>query len=147
MKKALFLIATIPLVTACVSTNVDVPRDHPANPAAPVAQLASTPALVTTASSAEETAPGRHQHGHDQHGEHDQHGGHEQHKPTPATSAGTPRAAAAAPVASAGATKQSDKPPAEVWTCPMHPEVSKSGPGQCPICGMNLVKRAPGRAK
>jgi YHS domain-containing protein len=24
------------------------------------------------------------------------------------------------------------------WTCPMHPEVHKTGPGQCPVCGMNL---------
>lgn len=28
----------------------------------------------------------------------------------------------------------------EVWTCPMHPQIRKSEPGQCPICGMNLVK-------
>jgi len=25
------------------------------------------------------------------------------------------------------------------YTCPMHPEVIKDGPGQCPKCGMNLV--------
>ncbi|MCA0398839.1 MAG: copper-translocating P-type ATPase [Bacteroidetes bacterium] len=25
------------------------------------------------------------------------------------------------------------------YTCPMHPEIVKLGPGQCPICGMNLV--------
>jgi YHS domain-containing protein len=24
------------------------------------------------------------------------------------------------------------------WTCPMHPEIHQAGPGQCPICGMNL---------
>jgi P-type Cu+ transporter len=34
-------------------------------------------------------------------------------------------------------------PPAPVmtgtqWTCPMHPEVLKDGPGDCPICGMAL---------
>jgi Cu(I)/Ag(I) efflux system membrane fusion protein len=28
----------------------------------------------------------------------------------------------------------------EVWTCPMHPQVRKDQPGQCPICGMTLVK-------
>lgn len=33
--------------------------------------------------------------------------------------------------------------PEEVWTCPMHPEVRESGPGKCPICGMDLVKEAP----
>lgn len=26
------------------------------------------------------------------------------------------------------------------WTCPMHPEVIKSSPGNCPICGMTLEK-------
>lgn len=25
------------------------------------------------------------------------------------------------------------------WTCSMHPQVNKPGPGQCPICGMDLV--------
>ncbi len=29
-----------------------------------------------------------------------------------------------------------------VWTCSMHPEVEKSEPGQCPICGMDLIKRS-----
>ena len=27
---------------------------------------------------------------------------------------------------------------AAVWTCPMHPEVRRPGPGHCPICGMAL---------
>ena len=37
-------------------------------------------------------------------------------------------APAAAPVA---------EPPAEAteWTCPMHPEIRRAGPGACPICG------------
>jgi hypothetical protein len=26
------------------------------------------------------------------------------------------------------------------WTCPMHPEVISDKPGQCPKCGMDLVK-------
>jgi len=25
------------------------------------------------------------------------------------------------------------------WICPMHPSVIREGPGQCDICGMNLV--------
>lgn len=29
----------------------------------------------------------------------------------------------------------------EVWTCSMHPEVIRDGPGTCPICGMNLIKK------
>ena len=146
MKKVhLFSIAFISLLSACVSTNVDVPRDHPANPAAPVAQLALTPALATTAPAAQETAPAARQRGQGEHGGHEQHGGHDQHAPTPAASGSTPRAAAPVPVTEA--TKQADKPAAEVWTCPMHPEIAKSGPGQCPICGMNLVKRGPGKTQ
>lgn len=27
------------------------------------------------------------------------------------------------------------------WTCAMHPEVRRDGPGQCPICGMALIER------
>ncbi len=27
------------------------------------------------------------------------------------------------------------------WTCPMHPEVSQPGPGNCPKCGMVLIPR------
>lgn len=30
------------------------------------------------------------------------------------------------------------------WTCTMHPQVSKPGPGKCPICGMDLVPREKG---
>lgn len=25
------------------------------------------------------------------------------------------------------------------WTCPMHPEVVRDAPGECPECGMSLV--------
>jgi thioredoxin-like negative regulator of GroEL len=28
------------------------------------------------------------------------------------------------------------------YTCPMHPEVVRSEPGRCPICGMNLVPKS-----
>ena len=29
------------------------------------------------------------------------------------------------------------------WTCPMHPEIVKDGPGDCPICGMALEPMVP----
>lgn len=32
----------------------------------------------------------------------------------------------------------------EVWSCPMHPSVVSDHPGDCPICGMRLEKRAIG---
>src|SRR5262245_56701856 len=30
---------------------------------------------------------------------------------------------------------------AGTWTCPMHPEIVRDGPGSCPICGMALEPR------
>ncbi|HSR00271.1 MAG TPA: heavy metal translocating P-type ATPase [Sphingomicrobium sp.] len=30
-----------------------------------------------------------------------------------------------------------------IWTCPMHPQVRKDGPGSCPICGMALEPLEP----
>jgi Cu+-exporting ATPase len=29
-------------------------------------------------------------------------------------------------------------PPGTIYTCPMHPEIERAGPGDCPICGMAL---------
>lgn len=29
----------------------------------------------------------------------------------------------------------------ELYTCPMHPEIIRNAPGNCPICGMTLVKK------
>ena len=28
---------------------------------------------------------------------------------------------------------------ASVWTCSMHPQVRSDGPGDCPLCGMDLI--------
>ncbi|MEO5611588.1 MAG: copper-translocating P-type ATPase [Sphingomicrobium sp.] len=30
-----------------------------------------------------------------------------------------------------------------IWTCPMHPQIRRSGPGACPICGMALEPLEP----
>lgn len=38
-------------------------------------------------------------------------------------------------------TEDSDSASGSEWTCPMHPQISRDGPGQCPICGMDLVER------
>ena len=27
------------------------------------------------------------------------------------------------------------------YTCPMHPEIVRDAPGNCPICGMTLVEK------
>ncbi len=36
-----------------------------------------------------------------------------------------------------------DVPEGTQWTCPMHPEVVRDGPGDCPICGMALEPMTP----
>ena len=48
--------------------------------------------------------------------------------------------------------RSADKAPAEdpstgtatVWTCSMHPQIALPEPGQCPICGMDLIPREGG---
>ncbi len=34
---------------------------------------------------------------------------------------------------------ESAKPKIKYWTCSMHPQIHMSGPGKCPICGMDLI--------
>src|SRR5215467_5908816 len=31
----------------------------------------------------------------------------------------------------------------QLWTCPMHPQIVRDGPGSCPICGMALEPLTP----
>lgn len=38
--------------------------------------------------------------------------------------------------------KASDGEQADTYTCPMHPQIVRNEPGTCPICGMDLVKKA-----
>lgn len=33
--------------------------------------------------------------------------------------------------------------PGAIWTCPMHPQIRREGPGTCPICGMALEPEEP----
>lgn len=42
------------------------------------------------------------------------------------------------PAAPAGKSQASGK---YIYTCPMHPEVMTDKPGNCPKCGMTLVKK------
>lgn len=35
--------------------------------------------------------------------------------------------------------------PGDRYTCPMHPQINREEPGDCPICGMTLVKKANAR--
>lgn len=52
----------------------------------------------------------------------------------------------ARPGTSTPAAPASTKPTDQWYTCGMHPNVLQKGPGNCPICGMKLVPKAPGGA-
>lgn len=35
----------------------------------------------------------------------------------------------------------------QIWTCSMHPQIRQNNPGDCPICGMDLIPVATGRSR
>jgi rubrerythrin len=40
---------------------------------------------------------------------------------------------------------EQSKPQNFYYTCPMHPQIHADKPGQCPICGMTLIKKEAGQ--
>lgn len=42
-----------------------------------------------------------------------------------------------------GARPEPEAAPGAIWTCPMHPQIRRDGPGTCPICGMALEPEEP----
>jgi Cu(I)/Ag(I) efflux system membrane fusion protein len=51
---------------------------------------------------------------------------------------------AAGPATTSGAAGAAPADAAPQWTCPMHPTIVQDHPGDCPICGMKLVRMEPG---
>lgn len=45
-----------------------------------------------------------------------------------------------------GSAKAAESSTAQKWTCSMHPQIQKDGPGACPICGMDLIPVTSGMA-
>lgn len=74
--------------------------------------------------------------GHPCHAAHEHHANHAGHEHQ-ASHAGHEHHAAAAYLPNGTGT----------YTCPMHPDVRRDGPGTCPICGMALEPLAPGGAE
>lgn len=50
----------------------------------------------------------------------------------------------AAPAASQAPAAPDGEGKPTIWTCSMHPQIRMSAPGQCPICGMDLIPLAQG---
>lgn len=94
------------------STSEEMSCCHPANPNAPTAAMPA----ASTALMSDDAAPSSPI----EPMKHD-HADHMQHMTAPATS------------------EPSDEK--AVYTCPMHPEVTSDKPGDCPKCGMKLVKK------
>ena len=122
------LMTAIALV-ACVDTALDTPASHPANPSLAPAPPTQAPAALTSGfdpfvAFAAESAP--HQ---------------SSAAPGEVGHAGHDHAEHARPaVSEQGAAPAGD---AIVYTCPMHPEIVRDAPGNCPICGMKLVPKKP----
>ena len=58
--------------------------------------------------------------------------------------AGAPSTSTSSSSSSSSSSSPASSPAAATtyWTCSMHPQVVQDGPGQCPICGMNLVEKS-----
>ena len=111
------------LLTACVSSELEVPANHPGNPNATPGKVAPSTALHKELALAVNSEPAA-----------SPHAGHEHHSETPAPAAGE----ATAPPSSAPSQQTPDS---TTYVCPMHPEVVRKQPGECPICGMKLVPK------
>lgn len=104
-------------LSACVSTELEVPAQSAADPAASGEPVAPASDVLRTdfdpfeSYSTESDQPSNSAHPH--------HGG-----------------------AEPGAKQV---PPTGAWTCSMHPQVRRSEPGRCPICGMALVPVRPAK--
>ncbi len=122
--KILRLLPLVLFAGACVSSELEVPRNHPGHPSARTGKVQLTsahhPDLDVRVEPDESASP---------------HAGHSGHG-TPTTESNAP-----APPASAGSAAPAEQAPAGTYVCPMHPEIIRKEPGKCPICGMKLVPR------
>lgn len=121
-----FILVTFSAVvwTSCVSSELAIPATHPANPQARVPQVRTTEALTTAYALDNAASPpseGSWPEAHDGHVD-----GNQQAAPSLQHDHSTTEAQ---PAASA------------TFTCPMHPEVIRAEPGNCPTCGMKLIPR------
>ena len=139
------------LIVGCATHVAPAPpvRDHPANPQSPEAPYAGPASTLRQepqdaartsspqsgmqgmegmkhSGSGKETSHAPSEHGHFTH-----HGGQQGAAPQPG-------AKESGGAVSGGASPETK----DLYTCPMHPEVIQNKPGNCPKCGMKLVKKA-----
>jgi hypothetical protein len=135
-------------LVGCASTQLEVAANDSANPAATTQPL--PPVGRALDGDFEPQNPGApppgadsvREEGHDHEEEHEQgtphsnhqHGAHGQEGNGPEAAMRTARDGEPQ-----GANGNDSKDAPKQWTCTMHPEIIKSEPGKCPICGMQLV--------
>lgn len=151
-QRARRIVGALTLLLGCASTQLETGKSHPANPAAPTTQQSVAGALDADfdpqagASAAPASDPhAGHAMGAQQTPGHNEPRGDSpgEQQPEPAQS---PPAAGTSPRAEHEPSTQSGEKPQHApqqWTCPMHPEIVRSEPGNCPICGMKLKPKAP----
>jgi heavy metal-binding protein len=108
----------VALSAACVSTQLEVGASHPAAARAAEPELPSIGRALEPSFEPGASASGTSTASHS--------AVHRHAAETAAPNAERSGSAAPAPAESAQ------------WTCPMHPEVIRAEPGNCPICGMKL---------
>lgn len=111
--------SSVVLLAACSPAPAPASQ-NPRDPSSPTAPEGVTPATPQAAASGSPSTQ-----------DHSAHAGHAPASPAPPSHAGHGAATAGA---DAGVQ-------AEVYVCPMHPEVTSPGPGVCPKCNMKLVKK------
>jgi Cu+-exporting ATPase len=74
--------------------------------------------------------------------EHD-HAHHHHDQPAPVSVTATVKAVESSMGPALDATPSAGGAPPTVYTCPMHPEIRRNQPGNCPICGMTLEPLLP----
>ena len=135
--------------SGCASSQIPSDPQHPASPDAPQAPLPPVGEALAEPDEPETmgaTSPAGHSHESGNASDTVQtatpdgsqdasHVGNSGSVPAPTT------AAHAGHGAPASATREDKE--AQRWTCPMHPEVMQSQPGNCPKCGMKLVPATP----
>src|SRR5215510_4574870 len=73
--------------------------------------------------------------------EHQHHQGHHHHRRV--TEREAPQVREASEGAGAGEFAIQSEAVAAIYTCPMHPQIRRPAPGNCPICGMALEPEMP----
>jgi hypothetical protein len=140
------------LLLGCASPQLETGKNHPANAAAPTAEQSVGGALDADFDprAGASAAPASDPHAGHAMGAKKPPGGSEPTGDSPGAQRTEPAesapAAGSKPHAEHEPSGQSTEKPqdgSKQWTCPMHPEIVKTEPGNCPICGMKLKPKAP----